>query len=130
MDETIRIKLKLNTIKFYEKGRHSNKLRPYLWTIFFKIDRDTVQITDTFCLKGRAAFKFSESNHGNLPDQKLVPGASFAIPIGLGEWETTLKPFRVPIFESTFPAIAGVLTVLLKQGNVSADGVAAGHERL
>lgn len=130
MNEKLKIKFSLEKIKFYKRGRYSGKTRPFLWTIFFKIDNDTVKITDAFHLNGNAVFKFSESNHGNLPNELIRPGTSLIIPEKFGSWETTLTPFKVPVFESTFPAISGVLTVLLKQGNVSAAGVAAGHQRL
>ena len=66
---------------------------PYLWTIYFKIDGDTVSLTD---LRNASATVISNSrSHGNLTPQKnLSSGTILPIPENVGRFSTVLKTIR------------------------------------
>ncbi len=130
MDNSLKLKLSLDTLTLQTKPSRRSKPRPYMWNIFFKVDSTTVKINDDFTLEGVGQFKYTPGNHGNLSEHPATAQKPILIPSVEGEWITNLVPFKVPIFDSYFPGLIGVVTVVLLQGNVSAQGVRAGHEKL
>lgn len=108
---------------------------PYLWTIFFKTDGETLQITDAGTVSGSATVFFTPGSHGNLGVQSLQPWSSVNIPPAIGEWSTFLQPIPVAQklqfklgkqYEATF----GVVAVLMLEEHVSDHGAEAGHAAL
>ncbi|MCB0291337.1 MAG: hypothetical protein KDH97_13875 [Calditrichaeota bacterium] len=130
MFKRVEIKLSLDKLKFHKRGSRWGKASPYIWNVFFKVDNESVMITDRFELVGEGQFKLVPGHQGNLGIDNMHERTSLHIPESIGEWHTPLIPFKLPIFESHFPAMAGMLTVLLLQGNVSGKGVEAGHQQL
>lgn len=125
----LHLKLKLDTLAHHHHVEQWGKREPYLWTIFFKLDGSTVEVTPRFKLRGAGTFHFTEGSHGNLgitswDDQEV------SIPASIGEWNTYLEPFHIPHFEQKAPSIAGVIVVLMEQNNVSYQGAEAGHAAL
>jgi hypothetical protein len=108
---------------------------PYLWTVFFKIDGDTMKLTDQAKLDGQPTVVFTPGSHGNLGVGSVQVGDSISIPAAIGQWSTTLVPIPVdPLLESSLgknlPGIIGFLTVLMNQNHVSDHGAEAGHQAL
>lgn len=103
---------------------------PYLWCVFFKVDGESVVITDQFKLAGLAGVHFSHGSHNNLGKVLVEAGSIIQIPQPVGLWNTDLFPLKLPFFESDFPATIGLTCILLKQGNVSPKGIEAGHRKL
>ena len=82
----------------------------YLWVIYFKIDGDSVflgpnltpqQGQPIYNLHGNAIIFDRPGNHGDIPDPGL--NVNVPIPIGLGEFHTTLRSIPVD------PSIAAVV---------------------
>ena len=48
------IKLKLTNIHCSDEGDSIGSAEPYLWTVFFKIDGDTVHVNNALTLQGTA----------------------------------------------------------------------------
>ena len=48
----IQVELELDTIFVHDEGDGWGDAEPYLWTVFFKVDGDTVMVTDSFTLSG------------------------------------------------------------------------------
>ncbi|MEM7101732.1 MAG: hypothetical protein AAF502_01300 [Bacteroidota bacterium] len=130
MRKELDLKLRLHTIKRHDTSEGWEFARPYLWTIFFKIDGSCITITDNFRLEGKAKFHFGPGSHGNLGITKLDGKSTIRIPSKVGEWNTRLTPLIVPHFESKTNAVAGIITVLMEKNNVSKAGAEAGHQTL
>lgn len=108
---------------------------PYLWTVFFKIDGDSVQLTDSLKLAGTATVRRTPGSHGNLNTSGVDAGATVAIPDSLGDWNPFLTPIPVPdslqpIVGDDLGGVVGVVCVLMEEDNVSDDGAEAGHDAL
>lgn len=110
---------------------------PYLWTIFFKIDGTTVQVTDALILAGTATTIPTVGNHGDLGLSLMQVGQTAPIPQTLGSWTGQLVP--IPVAPSVqpllgvvdFPAVWGVIAVLMSDsGNVPDSAIDAGHRAL
>lgn len=125
--ETLNVLIKLNEL-ICHKEFDTGDAEPYLWTIFFKIDGNTVKQNDVM-LSGQAQFHFGFGSHGNLLNTDVSNGEIVPIPYNVGEWSTTLTPIIIDFFGQTFeiPGVVGVLVVLMEEDNVSDSGAEAGH---
>ncbi len=108
---------------------------PYLWTIFFKADGSTLQLTDAGKLSGSATVVFTPGSHGNLGTKSLQVGNSIPIPAAIGQWHAALQP--IPVAPSLrkrvghdLPAFFGAMAVLMIEGSVTDHGAEAGHSAL
>ena len=128
--DTINLDFHFRHLRCLQDSSNGRSGPPYLWTIFFKVDGQGVRVKKNFKLTGKAKFSFSEGSHGNLGHRKPVEGETIEIPNAVGRWQTGLKPIAVPVFNRPFPALIGAISVLLSQGNVTAAGAEAGHQRL
>ncbi|MEO0899366.1 MAG: hypothetical protein AAFY71_23340 [Bacteroidota bacterium] len=128
MAQTVHVHLRELICK--KEGNSWRKTEPYLWTIFFKIDGEHVNLSEKFKLSGEVPFHFSKGSHGNLEIDEIKGGQSVGIPIEMGVFQTTLTPIQVPFFNYEIPGILGVITVLMEKENVSSEGAEAGHKAL
>ena len=127
---TLHVRLSLNQFKCLDKAEGWSNTEPYLWNIFFKIDGSTIVINDQFRLEGKPIYHFSTGSHGNLNAKDISGGDSVGISEEVGTWETALVPLRIPYFEAKISGVIGVVSVLMEQNLVSAQGAEAGHEAL
>src|SRR5262249_51856970 len=74
---------------------------PYVWTAFFKIDGDTVQVdlsddeeNPGLVLTGTCTFVATQGSHGDLRDRSVAEGDDVPIPAELGEVRLPLTPMR------------------------------------
>ena len=104
---------------------------PYLWTIFFKIDGETIK-QNLASLTGNAVFHFGPGSHGNLGTTSVDAGQTVQIPAAIGEWHTQLQPIVLTQGSATIPVpgIVGVIAVLMEQDDVSDSGAEQGHQAL
>lgn len=126
--------IRLDRVHCFDEGDGWGSAEPYLWPVFFKIDGETVVLTEALTLSGTSTVVGTYGSHGNLVNTDVDPGENLPIPEGLGSWRTTLKPIPVqgPL-ASTVPdvaGVAGVIAVLMEEDNVSDSGANAGYAAL
>jgi len=109
--------LSLDTLNLSAIG---SRRSPFLWTIFFKIDRDS--------LPGATCF-FSTGDHRDLGVSELSPGATISIPDALNSYSTSVT--NIELGSIILPSTFGIAAVLMNDGgHVTAHGIAAGHAAL
>ena len=100
--------VKLSSIHCRDEADGIGDAEPYLWTIFFKIDGETIkQAPGLPVLTGNAVFQFGPGSHGNLGTRSVDPGETVQIPAAIGEWHTQLQChfLQIPGFNSViFPS--------------------------
>ena len=133
--ETLSVKLKLNEIICHDEGDGWGDAEPYLWTVFFKVDGETVSVTEALTLSGVGIVQSTPGSHGNLGNTDVDEGETVPVPSDIGEWLTTLKPIPVPSsLQDDFPngigGMIGVICILMEEDNVTDDGAEAGHNKL
>jgi hypothetical protein len=70
-------RMTLDEIRCNEEGDGFGSAEPYLWTVFFKIDGDTVIVGDDTFLQGECTIMASDGSHGNiLPHTVPIAGSS------------------------------------------------------
>jgi hypothetical protein len=123
--------VKLSSIYCRDEADGIGDAEPYLWTIFFKIDGETIK-QNVASLTGNAVFHFGPGSHGNLGTTDVDAGQTVQIPAGIGEWHTQLQPIVLTQGSTTIPVpgIVGVVAVLMEQDNVSDGGAEQGHQAL
>jgi len=123
--------IQLDRIHCYDEGDGWGSAEPYLWPVFFKIDGDTVLLTEALVLSGTATVVGTYGSHGNLGNTDVDEGEDLPIPEALGSWQTLLKPIPSlsPLREDV-AGVAGVIAVLMEEDNVSDSGAVAGYNAL
>ena len=127
---TLYTKLSLSQFKCLDKSEGWTNTEPYLWNVFFKIDGSTIIVNDKFQLEGKPTYHFSVGSHGNLNAKDIVGGDVVGITEEVGTWKTSLVPLKIPYFETHISGVIGVVSILMEQNLVSAQGAEAGHEAL
>jgi hypothetical protein len=126
--------VKLSSIYCRDEADGIGDAEPYLWTIFFKIDGETIKHTpNTLTLTGDAVFHFGPGSHGNLGTKSVDAGQTVQIPAAIGEWHNQLQPIILTNRDGTtssVPGIVGVVAVLMEEDNVSDSGAEKGHQAL
>ncbi len=101
-------------------GVSNYSVAPFLWVVFFKVDRDS--------LFGECVF--TPGDHRDLGVSDVEPGSIISIPDLLGAASLSLAPielFNGKVVSPTF----GVVAVLMRDGgHVTAHGISAGHDAL
>lgn len=132
----LQAQLVLDRIRCHDEGDGIGSAEPYLWTVFFKVDGDTVALGDDLFLHGSATVITTPGSHGNLGDTDVDEGEDIAIPSAIGELVTTLRPIPVPSWVTDafgvedVGGVIGAVTVLMEEDNVSHAGAEAGHAAL
>jgi hypothetical protein len=125
--------VKLSSIYCRDEADGIGDAEPYLWTIFFKIDGETIKhAPNQLVLTGDAVFHFGPGSHGNLGTKSVDAGQTVQIPAAIGEWHTQLQPIVLTKGSMTIPVpgIVGVVAVLMEEDNVSDSGAEKGHQSL
>jgi hypothetical protein len=130
MDPLI-VRFQLNNIQCTDEGDGPGDAEPYLWTLFFKIDGDTVSVNNSFKLQGTATVVSTPGNHGNLGVAEVAAGETVPIPPAIGRFQTTLKPIPVTgLSGKTVGGVAGCIAILMEEDSTPDDAIAQGHEAL
>jgi hypothetical protein len=128
--------LNINRLHCYDEGDGIGNAEPYLWTVFFKIDGDTVVLGDDLHLHGTVTIMPTPGSHGNLGDTDVDAGDNVFVPGAIGQWQTTLRPIPVPalladvLHLDKVGGAVGVVAVLMEEDWVSDAGAEAGHQAL
>ncbi len=132
--DIIKVELELDRIVCRDEGDGWGNAEPYLWTVFFKVDGDSVVVLDDLTLGGTATVRTTPGSHGNLGTTDVDAGDTVTIPGAIGHWQTNLKPIPTPsALQALVPDVGGVIgvvAVLMEEDNVSDDGAEAGHQAL
>lgn len=132
--DTLNIRFDLDRLHCFDEGDGWGSAEPYLWTVFFKVDGETVSVSPALNLSGQAVIHTTPGSHGNLGDTDVDEGDDVTIPTAIGEWQTDLRPIPVPPpFNAIQPDVGGVIgvvCVLMEEDNVSDAGAEAGHHAL
>lgn len=128
---------KLERIHCHDEGDGLGNAEPYLWSVFFKVDGDTMVVnTDDLShvfLQGPPTVVTTPGNHGNLGTSSVDEGDDVAVPAIIGEYRTILRPIPLttPVFgKSGVGGMIGCIVVLMEEDNTSDSDAARGHERL
>lgn len=131
--QSARTTLRLQNLRCRDEGDGIGSAEPYLWTVFFKIDGDTVVVTSQFALRGTATVVGTPGNHGNLPNHDVDPGEVVPIPAAIGQFNTVVKPIplQTPVGQTTHVSGAmGCIVVAMEEDNTPNSAVAKGHNAL
>jgi hypothetical protein len=133
--EPLAVWLELDRVHCYDEGDGIGNAEPYLWTVFFKVDGDSVSLGDDLSLHGTATMHTTPGSHGNLGDTDVDAGDNVTVPSAIGEWQTTLRPIPIPDWLASLGVdkiggVVGVCAVLMEEDWVSDSGAEAGHSAL
>lgn len=132
--DLLKVRIQLERIMCHDEGDGWGSAEPYLWPVFFKIDGDSVTLTDALQLSGTATVEGTFGSHGNLGNTDVDPGEHMSISEALGTWETNLRP--IPVHPSLsglvedVAGVAGVAVILMEEDNVTDAGAIAGYQAL
>lgn len=133
----LNIEFKLDRIHCHDEGDGPGNAEPYLWTVFFKVDGDTLVVNSDGpiapFLQGAPTVIGTPGNHGNLGTTDVDEGDDVGIPAIIGEYRTIMKPIPLttPILGlSEVGGMIGCILVLMEEDNTSNSAIALGHEAL
>jgi hypothetical protein len=78
--------MKLDHVHCHDEADGWGDTEPYLWTLFFKIDGDSVPLTGDLKLSGTTTVVTTTGSHGNLGTSDVNAGGDVPIPSPIGEW--------------------------------------------
>lgn len=135
--QDLNIELKLDTIRCRDEGDGPGNAEPYLWTVFFKVDGETLVVNsdgpNPIFLQGPPTVVGTPGNHGNLGTNSVDEGDVVAIPAIIGEYRTVMKPIPLttPILgKAEVGGMLGCLVVLMEEDNTPSSDIARGHDAL
>ena len=133
----LNIEFKIDRIHCHDEGDGPGNAEPYLWTVFFKVDGDSVVINSddlsNIFLQGVPTIVTTPGNHGNLGTSDVDEGDDVTVPGIIGEYRTIMKPIPLttPLFGTTERGgMIGCIAILMEEDNTSDSDAARGHERL
>jgi hypothetical protein len=110
---------------------------PYLLTVFFKVDGETMRVVPRadgkLVLAGDPVVRRTDSRHGNLPPVR--DGQTVAVPDRVGRAQLRLQPIPLPgalgdAVVGGASGVAGVVYVLAEQDKSPDDAILAGYNAL
>ncbi len=133
----LNIEFKLDHIHCHDEGDGPGNAEPYLWTVFFKVDGDTLVVNSDGpiapFLQGAPTVIGTPGNHGNLGTTDVDEGDDVGVPAIIGEYRTIMKPIPLttPILGlSEVSGMIGCIVVLMEEDNTPSSDIARGHEAL
>ncbi len=133
----LKVDMKLKQIHCFDEGDGWGSAEPYLWTVFFKVDGDTVVVNSDGpaapFIQGVPTVVGTPGNHGNLGDTDVDDDDTVDIPAIIGEYHTVLRPIPLttPLFGITeVGGMIGCVVVLMEEDNTGDDAITRGHEAL
>src|SRR4051812_16428220 len=100
--DPLNVSINLRNLHCYDEGDGPGDAEPYLWTVFFKVDGDTVQKAEVTVdligenpiiveFVGTPLVRRTDSRHENLASSDVGMGDDVAIPPTVGKWDFTLR---------------------------------------
>lgn len=133
----LNIEFKLDRIHCHDEGDGPGNAEPYMWTVFFKVDGETLVVNSDGpvapFLQGAPTVVGTPGNHGNLGTSDVDEGDDVAVPAIIGEYRTIMKPIPLttPLLgTSEVGGMIGCIVVLMEEDNTSNSAIALGHEAL
>jgi hypothetical protein len=121
----LRVHIALNSVTGGWNESVPPNRNPYLWTVFFKVDGDTVALAG-LALKGTASVTGTPGDQGDLGDAPVGQfGGEWQVSASLGSYVTTMNAIATPLGQ--FPGVVGCVAVLWDWEDTPGDAVAAGH---
>lgn len=117
------------------RGPFSSVESPYLWTTFFKMDGESIQINNRGKLLGYPIVAATRGGCGNLGVARIESSQRVPIPPSIGRWSDTLLAIpgiagRERLRAIDTIAIVGVATVLMRENGLSAHRTEVAHRIL
>lgn len=135
--QDLNIEMKLETIRCRDEGDGPGNAEPYLWTVFFKADGETLVVNsdgpNPVFVQGPPTVVGTPGNHGNLGTNSVDEGDVVSIPAIIGEYRTVMKPIPLttPILGvEEVGGMMGCLVVLMEEDNTSTSDIGRGHDAL
>lgn len=125
-----RVTFDLQEIHCIEEADGPGNAEPYLWTVFFKIDGDTVQIAGNNSLQGTATVVQTSGTQNNLGVSSVGAGDTIQIPAFVGHWETIMQPIVKPGTSIEGTGTIGCLAVLMEEDDTPLGAIVAGYNTL
>ncbi len=122
------VSITLSNIHCSDEGDGPGSAEPFLWTVFFKIDGDTVS-ADSGTLQGAATIVATPGNHGDLGTSSVAAGNDLPIPEALGRFTGFVEPIPGP-GGVLVPGVVGYIATLLEQDSTPNHAIADGHVAL
>lgn len=133
----LNIEFKLDRIHCHDEGDGPGNAEPYLWTVFFKVDGDTLVVNSDGPIapfvQGAPTVIGTPGNRGNLGTTDVDEDDDVAIPAIIGEYRTILKPIPLTtpfLGISEVNGMIGCIVVLMEEDNTPSSAIARGHEAL
>jgi hypothetical protein len=83
----LRARIYLEQIGYAAAPAYATDFDLYLWTVFFKLDGDTVTLGDDLQLQGTCTVMGTPGSHGNLGPTAFGPGGAVHVP----RWASGLR---------------------------------------
>ncbi|HEV7425312.1 MAG TPA: hypothetical protein VGQ46_03020 [Thermoanaerobaculia bacterium] len=122
------VSISLNNIHSSDEGDGPGSAEPFLWTVFFKVDGDTVN-AESGTLQGTATVVGTPGNHGDLNTNDVDAGDDVPIPASLGQFSAFVKPIAAQA-GTLLPGVIGYVATLLEQDSTPGHAIATGHNAL
>jgi hypothetical protein len=133
----LNIEFKLERIRCHDEGDGPGNAEPYLWTVFFKVDGDSLVVNSDGpaapFLQGVPTVVSTPGNHGNLGTGSVDEGDNVSVPAIIGEYRTILKPIPLTTPIGSIDEVGGMIgciAVLMEEDDTPAAAIARGHEAL
>jgi hypothetical protein len=133
----LNIDFKLDRIHCHDEGDGPGNAEPYLWTVFFKVDGETVVVNTNGPapphLEGLPTVVPTPGNHGDLLNTDVDAGDDVAVPPAIGQYQTIMKPipFTTPVGPVTEAGgQIGCIVVLMEEDFTPNEAIAIGHDTL
>jgi hypothetical protein len=138
----LNVSISLDHIHCIDEGDGPGNAEPYLWTLFFKIDGDTLQLDASLKLRGTVTVDRRDGSHGNLQNTDVDAGDNVPIPSSIGRWSTTLTPIplaqpisirdetdpnRIKDTITSIPGTVGVVCILMEEDSLPDSSALAGY---
>ena len=109
----LNVVLKLDRIRCHDEGDGPGNAEPYLWTVFFKADGDSLVVNSSGpvapFLQGAPTVVGTPGNHGNLGTTDVDEGDTVAIPAIIGEYRTLMKPIPLTVPLAGISEVGGLM---------------------
>jgi hypothetical protein len=133
----LNIEMKIERVRCFDEGDGPGNAEPYLWTVFFKADGETLVVNSDGpaapFVQGPPVVVGTPGNHGNLGTGSVDEGDTVTVPAIIGEYRTVMKPIPLttPILgTSEVGGVVGCIAVLMEEDDTPASAIQRGHEAL
>jgi hypothetical protein len=114
----LNVNFEFQRLRCIDEGDGAGSAEPYLWTVFFKLDADTLAT-------GNPTTRTHTSDRANLPNQDVDAGEIQAIPAAVGRFATKLK--ALPVAGRENESRIGCIFALMEEDDTPSHAMHKGH---